>query len=212
VTLAEQWREIAARLPAGWTSARVNLVVAEDERADQAALMLGPLSPGRTGSTFRLTVRSGADPARVYRRLDQEGIRGRLDLVEAVEPGIVAPVAAPRERARPLAAQWDELMARLPADWSDLYAEVELTSSDYLQRGALLLAPVNPAHYGGPTTLRFRAARVAGYGTAAAMTRRCLERLDEEAITGRLRILRVLSATTHAATQGPVWRVGGRSV
>jgi hypothetical protein len=212
VTLGEQWREIAARLAADWDSARVTLTVAEDELADRAALILGPLSPGRTGSTFRLTVRRGADPARVLRRLDAEGIRGRLDLVEALEPGAVARPATARERARPLAAQWDALVARLPSDWSDLYAEVELHSSDYLQRGALLLAPVNPAHYGGPTTLRFRSARVAGYGTAAAMTRRCLERLDEEGITGRLRILRVLSSTTHAATQGPVWRVGGRSV
>jgi hypothetical protein len=218
VTLAEQWSEIAGRLPADSHSARVTLTVAEDERADQAALMLAPLSPGRTGSTFRLAVRRGADPARVFRRLDDEGIRGRLDLVAAEEAAAVATVEVEPgpergpERARPVAAQWDELMARLPPDWSDVYAEVELESSDYLQRGALLLAPVNPAHYGGPTTLRFRAARVAGYGTAASMARRCLERLDEEGITGRLRILRVLSATRHAATQGPVWRVGGRSV
>jgi hypothetical protein len=213
VTLAEQWRELTARLPAGWSSARVMLTVAEDERADQAALMLGPLSPGRTGSTFRIGVRGGPDPERVLRRLDAEGIRGRLDLLDAVEPAAAAQVAAAaRERTRPLAAQWDELVARLPSDWSDMYAEVNLASSDYLQRAALLLAPVNPARYGGVTTLRFRAARVAGYGTAASMARRCLERLDEEAITGRLRILRVLSATTHAATQGPVWRVGGRSV
>jgi hypothetical protein len=212
VTLAEQWSEIAGRLPGDWRSARVTLTVAEDERANQVALMLAPLSPGRTGSAFRLTVRRGANAARIFRRLDDEGIRGRLDLVASEEGEAVAPAEAAPERARPLAAQWDELMTRLPPDWSDLYAEVELESSDYLQRGALLLAPVNPAHYGGPTTLRFRAARVAGYGTAAAMARRCLERLDEEAITGRLRIVRALSATSHAATQGPVWRVGGRSV
>jgi hypothetical protein len=212
VTLAEQWSEIAARLPADWDSARVTLTVAEDERADHAALILGPLSPGRTGSTFRLTVRAGADPSRVLRRLDREGIRGRLDLVEAAESEPAPRATGAAERARPLAAQWDGVAARFPRDWSDLYAEVVLDSSDYLQRGALLLAPLNPARYGGLTTLRFRAARVAGYGTAASMTRRCLERLDGEGITGRLRILRVLSGTTHVATQGPVWRVGGRSV
>jgi hypothetical protein len=44
------------------------------------------------------------------------------------------------------------------------------------------------------------------------MARRCLERLDGERISGRLRILNALSATSHVATQGPVWRVGGRSV
>jgi hypothetical protein len=108
--------------------------------------------------------------------------------------------------------QWDELVGKLPPDWSDIYAEVELDSTDFVQRGALLLSPVNPARYDGPTTLRFRVARQAGYGAAPEMTRRCLERLDEEHITGTLRFLRVLSATTHIATQGPVWRLAGRSV
>ncbi len=210
MTLAEQWSEIAARLGADWGSAQLLLTVSEDERADQAALMLGPLSPGRAGSTFRLSVRGGADPARVFTRIDAEGIRGRLDLVEAQAK---AEPRGPRpEPASPLVAQWDRLAAALPPDWSDVHAEVELDSSDYLQRGALLLAPVNPARHGGFSTLRFRTARVSGYGTAPGMTRRCLERLDEEGITGKVRILRALSATRHAATQGPVWRVGGRSV
>src|SRR5205809_633187 len=111
-------------------------------------------------------------------------------------------------RAVKLAEQWDELVGEFPPDWSDLYAEVQLDSSDFLQRGALLLAPVNPARHDGPTTLRFRAARLSGYGVAASMARRSLERLDREHITGRLRILQVLSATSHVATQGPVWRVG----
>jgi hypothetical protein len=44
------------------------------------------------------------------------------------------------------------------------------------------------------------------------MTRRCLERLDQEGIRGELRILRVLSATEHVATQGPVWYAEGRAV
>lgn len=210
VKLAEQWHEIEAALPADWGEVRVTLAVAEDERADQAALILGPLGPGRTRHTFRLTVRRGAAPARVLRRLDAEGIRGRLELVAAEKPTPAAP--ARPERARPLTQQWDELVARLPPDWSDVYAELELDSSDYLQRGALLLAPVNPARYGGLTTLRFRCARVSGYGVAPSMARRCMQRLDGERITGRVRILRSLSATSHVATQGPVWRVGGRSV
>jgi hypothetical protein len=36
--------------------------------------------------------------------------------------------------------------------------------------------------------------------------------MDEEGIRGGLELLRVLSETRHVATQGPVWRVGGRSV
>jgi hypothetical protein len=111
-----------------------------------------------------------------------------------------------------LAGSWDALVRRLPPDWSDLYAEVELDSTDYVERGALLLAPVNPARYGGAATFRFRCASSAGYGVAAGMARRSLERLDEEGITGSVRALRVLSDTSSAFTQGPVWRVDGHSV
>jgi hypothetical protein len=210
VKLVEQWHEIEAGLPENWSGVELTFVVAEDERADQAALILAPFAPGRAGSSFRLHVRRGQDPARVLRRLDHNGIRGRVDLVGAEAPAPEQTRAPKRER--PLAEQWDELVGKLPSDWSDVYAEVELNSSDFLQRGALLLAPVNPARYDGPTTLRFRAARVSGYGVAASMARRCLERLDREHITGHLRILNVLSATSHVATQGPVWRVGGRAV
>ena len=59
---------------------------------------------------------------------------------------------------------------------------------------------------------RFRVARQFGYGAAPEMTRRCLERLDEEGISGGLTVLRVLSSTRPVATQGPVWRIGGRAV
>ena len=103
-------------------------------------------------------------------------------------------------------------MRRLPPDWSDLYAEIELDSSDFLDRGALLLAPVNPARFGGVLALRFRCARLRGYGVAPEMARRCFQRLDDERITGTIRALRVLSDTHHAATQGPVWYVEGKSV
>jgi hypothetical protein len=214
VSLAEQWREIEAGLPADWARIRLELVVAEDERADRAAIVLGPLTPGRTGAHFRLDVERGRGLERVLDRLDGEGIRGRLDLAEAVETERAEPPARPVAAPRTilLTAQWDELVRRLPPDWSDLYAEIELHSSDFLERGALLLAPVNPARYGGPLAFRFRCAREKGYGVAAVMARRCLERLDAERITGTVQPLRVLAHTALAATQGPVWRVGGRSV
>jgi hypothetical protein len=100
----------------------------------------------------------------------------------------------------------------LPDDWSDIYAEVELASTDYLERAALLMAPLNPARYGGKPGFRFRCARRFGYGASPQMVRRCLERLDEEGIRGNVRVLRVLSDTEPVYTQGPVWYVGGRSV
>jgi hypothetical protein len=212
VKLADQWKEIEAALPGGWSSARLSLSVAEDADADRAALILASLTPGRLGPSFRLEVRPDRNPEAIFRRLDDEGTRGRVDLIVTDAAPAEPSVAAPRHMEAPLVRQWDELDADLPPDWSDLYAEIELSSSDFVQRAALLTAPLNPARYGAPTVLRFRAARAAGYGTAPEMARRCRERLDAERITGSLRALRVLSDTAHVSTQGPVWRVGGRSV
>ena len=58
----------------------------------------------------------------------------------------------------------------------------------------------------------FRVARTSGYGASPEMGRRCLARLDEVGILGRLRILRVLSDTRPVATQGPVWYAGGKVI
>ncbi len=209
---ADQWKELEASLPEGWTSARLSVAVAEDADADRVALILASLTPGRTGHSFRIDVRPDRNPEGIVRRLDRERIRGRLDLIGADAAAAEAPSVESRHRQAPLMRQWDELVADLPEDWSELYAEVELASSDFLSRAALLLAPVNPSRYGGLAVLRFRSARQAGYGVAPAMTRRCFERLDSEHITGSVRALRVLSHTSHVSTQGPVWRVGGRSV
>lgn len=208
--LARQWRELAANLPPNWARTRLALELDDPALADRAALILGPLTPGRRGSGFDLSVGREWDPGRVLARLDEEGVPGRLELVEAEQRTQVSPPRA--EAPRRLVEQWDELVSRLPPDWSDLYAELELDSSDYLERGALLLAPVNPARYGGHSTFRFRVASLQGYGAAETMTRRCLERLDAEGITGTLRALRVLSRTAHVATQGPVWYVEGKAV
>ena len=213
--LAEQWGEIVAGLPRGWDTASLALSLEDSEQAGRTALILGPAAPGRRDATFRLHVRrqsEGLAPSaeltgRVLARLDREGIRGRLELAE--EPAAVEPEAP---ATRGLAAQWDELVGALPADWSHLYAEVELDSTDFIERGALLMAPANPALFGGPRTLRFRCAQRVGYGVAPEMARRCLERLDAERITGRGRILRVVSDAHPVGTQGPVWHVAGKTV
>jgi hypothetical protein len=221
VALAERADEILRGLPRGWERARLEVTVEEAEQADQASVILAPATPGRSGSAFSLhvagTTQRGLPTAevvrRVLRRLDEAGIRGRIRLARH-EQGAPSAPPAPEAKGRrtTLAAAWDKLLERLPSDWSDLYAKVELDSTDFVERGALLLAPVNPARFGGPTTFRFRAASRGGYGVSAGMARRCLERLDEEGITGRLRILRVLSDTHLVSTQGPVWIDGGRSV
>lgn len=211
--LAEQWSEVLAELPQGWRGASLALSV-DGPAADRAAMILGPAAPGRRESEFRIHVVREAEPAgtsaallrRVLLRLDEEGIAGRLSLAapaDAAEDGAEAPAPAS------LAAQWVGLLAALPPDWSHLRGEVAVDSSDYVDRGALLMAPMNPSLRGGPTTFWFRAARTVGYGVSAEMARRCFERLDRERITGRVAILQVVSDARPVATQGPVWRQGG---
>jgi hypothetical protein len=220
VALAERADEFLRGLPRGWERARLDVTLEEPEDAERAALILAPATPGRSAATFRLHVAGGsrgpgATPEtvrRVLRRLDAEGIRARVRLAGHEVEAAAAVTRKPSERPARLAAQWGAILERLPSDWSDVYAEVELDSTDFLERGALLLAPVNPARTGTSATFGFRAARNMGYGVAAGMARRAFERLDQEGITGRVRVLRVLSGTHLAATQGPVWRLGGKSV
>lgn len=213
VRVADQWREIQRSLPDGWGDARLELIVDEPSRADAAAAMLGPLQPGRRGGRFRFyAARRGAGPSpgavsRALTRLDEERIAGKLELLASDEARTIPKTSSPT-----LAASWDAEIAGLPPDWSDIYAEIELTSTDYLERAALLLAPVNPARYGGKPGFRFRSARRFGYGASPVMVRRCLERLDEEGIRGEVRILRSLSESRPVATHGPVWYVGGKAV
>ena len=213
MALLEQWREIQAQLPDRWATARLSLVIEDEADCDRAAFLLGPVNPGRRGKQIRFRAgRGGLGPSpnlvgRLLARLDAERIDGSVELLGVDELPEAAPIIRPS-----LAAAWDQEVARLPPDWSDLYCEVRLTSTDYLERAALLMAPLNPARYGGETGFRFRVARSFGYGASAEMTRRCLERLDEEGIRGSFRVIRVLADTYPNATQGPVWYVGGRSV
>src|SRR5947208_7388881 len=161
------------------------LQVADERQADRAAALLGPVNPGRRGRELRFyTARRGAGPApltvaRLLARLDEEELEGELTLLAAGETVATPPIERPT-----FAGSWDAAVAALPPDWSDLYCEVELTSTDYLERAALLLAPCNPARYGGKPGFRFRVSRVYGYGAAATMARRCLARLDEAEIRG----------------------------
>jgi hypothetical protein len=213
VRLAEQWSEVLAELPQGWGGAPLTLTVDDRAAADRAATILGPAAPGRRDSTFRIDVVREAQPVgtsaalfhRVLLRLDEEGIGGRLTLAAPVEAedGSAAPLPAS------FAGQWVGLLQSLPPDWSHLRGRVEVDSTDYVDRGALLMAPMNPSLRGGPTTFWFRAARTVGYGVAPGMARRCFERLDREGITGRVSILQVVSDARPVATQGPVWRQGG---
>jgi len=210
--LVWQWVELERQLPPTWSDARLVLTVREKDAA-RAAALLGGSNPLRRGSSIRLFVsRGGASGPEALRRallrLDRQGIGGTLEVVGTIETD--APEAPPLQRS--LAPAWDDALAALPPDWSDVHAELAVRSSDHLERAALLVAPLNPLRHGKELVLRFRVAHRFGYGASATMARRSLERLDEDGIRGEVRILRVLSDTHNVATQGPVWRVEGRAV
>jgi hypothetical protein len=213
VSLVEQYQELESRLPAEWADARFVLTVDERSQADRAASMLTAFQPGRVGNQVRFTVprRGGRreQARRMLERLDRERVKGTLELVTASEAAPEADGA--RAAWPPAAAQWDGAVSALPVDWTDVYAQVELASSDFLDRGALLMAPLNPARYSDAAGFRFRVGR-SGYGAAPEMARRCFERLDSEGIAARVEILRSLADTKPVMTQGPVWYLDGRAV
>jgi hypothetical protein len=211
--LVERFNELERGLVDEWAELRFQLTVDEKPRAERAAALLAPSNPGRLDRVIRFAVDRrgpGIGPEalrRLLKRLDDEGIAGTLDL-----QGIQKAPPEELRKKEALRTQWELRLAAVPPDWSDIYAQVRLDSTDYLERAALLLAPINPGLHGGPTALRFRSAQHFGYGVAPGMAARCFERCDEEGITGEVEILYVLSDTNPEATQGPVWLLGGRTV
>ena len=211
--LVEQFSELERGLTDEWTELRFQLTVADESQAERVAALLAPANPGRLAKVIRFVVdRRGPGIGsealrRLLKRLDDVGIAGTLQL-----QGIRKAPPEDLRRKQALRAQWERRLTGVPADWSDIYAEVRLDSTDYLERGALLLAPVNPARFGGAAALRFRSAHHFGYGVSPEMAARCFARCDEEGITGDVEILYVLSDTHPVATQGPVWLSGGHTV
>ena len=211
--LVDQWTDIERGLDPKWQDARLDVLVGDETKTARVAALLGPASPGRVGNAVRFTTARGGTMVgpeavrRMLKRIDAEGIAGTLTLVSSGEAA-PEPVIA---RAS-LAAEWDAATAVLPGDWSDLLCELELTSSDHIERAALLTAPLNPIQGTGRPGFRFRCAHSFGYGASSGMVRRCLVRLDDERIPGEVRVLRAMSDTHPVGTQGPVWRIGERAV
>ena len=204
--LAEQWDALRN----GWSEARIRVTLDEPGRADRAAQLLGPLQPFRSAPgvlTFRVAGQ-GDGVRRLLERLDVEQIQATLEIV-ASDPIVEAPPEKPPPTLR---ESWEAALATLPADWSDLLAEVELGSSDWLDRAAVNMVPMNPRRDGTRLALRFRAARRRGYGAAPEMVARCLTRCDDDGIRGTVRVLRALSDTQPVYTQGPVWQLDGKTV
>jgi hypothetical protein len=210
VALADDFRASLRTLPDDWSDARFELTFEDEQGAARAAALLGTINAVRSGNRvlFWATRASLQLAERLLRRLDRERLGGELKVVSTATAQ--APAAEPARAS--LAAAWEAEVQKLPPDWSDVYAELEVSSTDYLDRTALLLAPLNPSRVTDRAAFRFRVARSFGYGASPQMMHRCLERLDEAGITGELRILYVLSDIRPVSTQGPVWYVGGKVV
>ena len=211
MSVAEQWKAVGSNLPEGWAKATLRLELPDEEAADRAAALLGPTSPYRPAPTALLvpiardgTATSPDNLERLLRRVPAGtlSVSGSQAATEHVES----------RTHLPLTSAWDAALAGLPADWSDVYAEIQLTSTDFVERAAVLCIQCNPRRDGMRSALRFRAARKSGYGVSPEMARRCLERCDEESIEGSIEILRVVSGSRHVGTQGPVWLANGKTI
>ena len=182
---------------------------------DQASARLrcsAPLNPAGAARRCASTRRGGRrPPADAVQRLLAPARRGaRRRDARARRAGEAA--AGPRTRAAALGGPGTRLSRRCRPTGVTSTARSSSTPATGSTGRALLLAPVNPARAGGEPGLRFRVARARGYGASPPMTRRCLERLDEEGIRGELedpaRALRH-GARRHAGA-GLVRRGAGR--
>jgi hypothetical protein len=209
---ADQWARMEADLGPDWDDAHLSFT--PEGATAVAAAILAPLAPGRVGRELRFHVsREGSSRERLRNllaRLDSRRVWGTLSLIESTRATRVAEAPAPTRGS--LVDAWDDAVARLAPGWSDLLGELELDSSDHLTRAALLGAPMNPTRNPDAVALRFRVSGKQGYGVSPGMARRCFARMDADGITGRISLLGELSDTENADTQGPVWRLAGRSV
>ncbi len=216
----EQWKAIETDLGGAWDEVDLAFTVEDRAAVSDAAAVLGPLGAGRSGNVLRMHVSNRAGGREkllnLLGRLDRKRAWGTLVLVDAEVP---AP-PEPDEELTPgsgvsttaLLANWDAAIALLPPGWTDLLCELELESTDLLAPAALHGAPLNPTRVPGAVALRFRVSNGVGYGASAGMVRRCLERMEAEGIRGRIRVVEALADAEYVGTQGPVWRIAGRSV
>jgi hypothetical protein len=215
--LVDQWRSIEDGLPSGWEDVRLTLTTEQPSDLPRAAQVLGSINVGKVGSALVFHVRSaggqeGPQAAkRLFERLDRERTWCHLEQSH-VQTGTSAPTAETAPVITSVAESWDVALSPLPDDWTDLLCELEIDSSDYLDRTALLCAPLNPTRVVSRLAFTFRCSGRSGYGVSPAMARRCFERLDHDGIGCSTRVLRVLSNTDNVDTQGPVWLVGGQTL
>ena len=219
--LVDQWRTIEDGLPAGWEDVRLTLTTEQPGDLPRAAQVLGPINAGKVGSSARLPRPPRRGPARgPDGDAPLRAPRRRANLVPsravaARRASLGASASSVAEPARRCGVGRDELGrgARPPPvrlDRSPLRARDRLEHAARpngaplrsAQPGPRRLAPRLHVPLLGPLRLR----RLAVDGPALLRASR------HESITGRTRVLRVLSDTDNVDTQGPVWLVGGKTL
>src|SRR4029079_7600002 len=119
--LVDQWAALQARLPKDWEEVRLRLTTDAARELSSAAAVLGPLGPGRADGALVFPLRrrgaaGGPEAARrLFARLDSRRIWCLLARDDVRE-------AAPEQEAprRTVAASWEDALALLPADWTEL--------------------------------------------------------------------------------------------
>ena len=214
MSLVERWNHVESGLEPGWTEATLSLEIVDVGRVRgprHCSGRRGRASPAaRSGSPSRPAATESGRTARAAccSRIDGEGIPGRLELVTSASP---RRDRSPQSRAARSPEAWDAALAVLPADWSDVLVELELDSSADVDRARCPLRAAQPDAVDGERPgFRFRCASQRGYGASAGMVGRCLGRLDDDGITGRVRITRVLCDVHPVGTQGAVFSIGRR--
>ena len=216
VTLADQGGRSSAGSPR--TGARrLELIVdeADDGRPGSADPRTRYPAERRLASRSRSRVQRGQGPprTRALARLDEAGIRGRLRLVGG---GAAARAAAAAAAACAVAEQATQRLGRalrrlLPTGATST-REIELDSSDFLDRGALLSRrSTRPIPAAPPASVSARRGeglrRRARDGAARVRTprRRAADRSPSHPA-------RPLRHERSRRSQGPVWREDGRAV
>jgi hypothetical protein len=212
--LVDQWKTLGSELPEDWSSVHLSLALEQRSEVEIAARLLGPAQPytPEPGVLRFRVARDGSAPSpvgiqRLLVRVDAERIHGKLSLLATS-----ARAAAVGRVEESLVASWAEAERSLPSDWSHVLGELEVTSTDYVERTSLLCVPMNLRRDGDRPVFRFRCASTFGYGASRGMVRRCLERCDGDGIKGTVRILHAVSDTDSVHTQGPVWLLDSRTV
>ena len=194
VKLVDQWTELERRLPGDWEAVALRLRTEQPEERHEAARVLGPMNVGFVGDELALTVRraggaSGPEAARrLFGRLDEARIWCILEQRDVAEATPV--LDEPESAASSVAESWDAALAPLPPGWSDLLCVLELGSSAWLARAALLCAAINPTRVHSRARFTFRCARTTCYGVSPGMARLFFEELEEEVIGGSFSVLR----------------------